>query len=66
MDTAAYKSIRYEVTDGDSLWSIARRHDTTVEALAGANGMQANGMLHPGQVLRVPYRWAPPTFVGEV
>lgn len=55
---------RYEVTEGDSLWSIARRHDTTVEALASANDLQASSILHPGQVLRVPYRWAPPAFVG--
>ena len=44
----------YQVAGGDSLWGIARLHDTTVEALAHANGLQTTSTLQPGQLLRVP------------
>jgi membrane-bound lytic murein transglycosylase D len=47
---------RYRVARGDSLWLIARRFDTTVEALAAANRLRPNGTLHPGQMLQVPVR----------
>ena len=42
------------MVEGDSLWSIARRFGTTVEALAAANGISEADFLQPGQVLRVP------------
>ncbi len=45
---------QYKVVEGDSLWSIARRFGTTVEALAAANGISEADFLQPGQVLRVP------------
>jgi LysM repeat protein len=46
------------VASGDSLWTLARRHDTTVEALAAANGISANGTLRVGQALTVPGLYA--------
>ena len=46
----------YRVVAGDSLWRIARLHDTTVEALAAANGLRPSAVLQPGQVLQVPPR----------
>ena len=57
---------RYQVASGDSLWKIAQQHDTTIESLAWANDLHAGSTLHPGQVLRVPYRWAPPDISGFV
>lgn len=53
----------YRVAGGDSLWRIARQHDTTVEALAAANGLQPSAVLQPGQILQVPRR-APPSAVA--
>lgn len=44
----------YTVSAGDSLWSIARRHGTTVEALAKANGIAVQATLRLGQKLQVP------------
>ena len=49
----------YRVAGGDSLWRIARLHDTTVEALAAANGLNPTSVLHPGQILQVPRRAQP-------
>lgn len=46
-------SVRHTVRSGESLWVIARRHGTTVEALAQANGLRGSG-IRPGQVLEVP------------
>lgn len=41
----------YTVRDGDTLWDIARAHDTTVSALCAANGLGSNPIIHPGQVI---------------
>jgi hypothetical protein len=46
---------RYEVRRGDSLWTIARRHGTTVERLRSANRL-ASTRLQPGQELVIPTR----------
>ena len=71
LGTSAPRDLRaftaqYQVASGDTLWEIARQHDTTIESLAWANDLHADGTLHPGQVLRVPYRWAPPAISGFV
>ena len=55
----------YQVVAGDSLWRIARLHDTTVEALAAANGLPPNAVLQPGQILQVPPRALPPTVAAR-
>ncbi|HEX6927058.1 MAG TPA: DUF5715 family protein [Longimicrobiaceae bacterium] len=43
----------YRVRRGDSLWGIARRHDTTVDALMAANDLNSSRIL-PGQTLTIP------------
>lgn len=48
----------YVVRRGDSLSSIASRHNTTVEALRHQNQL-ASHMLQPGQELQVPGHQAP-------
>jgi soluble lytic murein transglycosylase-like protein len=47
-------STRYVVRPGDSLTSIARRHRTTVAALARLNGLDPRRVLVIGTRLRVP------------
>ena len=44
---------RYMVRDGDSLWTIARRHGTTVLKLRAANDIQGS-RIYAGQLLTVP------------
>lgn len=46
-------SATYRVRQGDSLWSIARRHDTTVARIRDANQVRGNRIV-PGQVLVIP------------
>ena len=41
------------VKPGDSLWSIARKHDTTVNALKKANNLTSDVLLD-GQKIKVP------------
>lgn len=48
----AGETVDYTVRRGDSLWMVARRFNTTVDALRAANGLSSN-MLRPGQSLRV-------------
>lgn len=50
----ATPATRYRVVEGDSLWAIAQRFGTTVEALAAANGISEADFLQPGQVLQLP------------
>jgi hypothetical protein len=52
---AAVNGKRYRVGRGDSLWTIARRHKTSVASLKRANGISSS-RLKPGQVLEIPAR----------
>lgn len=45
--------ITYTVRSGDTLWLLAQRYKTTVEAIKRANGLTTN-ILQIGQVLRIP------------
>ena len=44
---------RYRVQSGDTLWDLARRFGSTMEAIMDANGME-DTTLHVGQVLVIP------------
>ena len=44
---------RYMVREGDSLWTIARRHGTTVAKLRAANDIRGS-RIYAGQLLTVP------------
>ena len=46
---------RYRVGRGDSLWTIAQHHGTSVASLKRANGMSSS-RLKPGQTLTIPAR----------
>lgn len=46
-------SFDYTVRAGDTLWLLARRFGTTVEAIMRLNGLQSD-FLQIGQVLRIP------------
>ncbi|HSG48845.1 MAG TPA: LysM peptidoglycan-binding domain-containing protein, partial [Longimicrobiales bacterium] len=43
----------YEVRNGDSLWTIARAHGTTVEEIRALNGLRGS-TIFAGQVIEVP------------
>lgn len=43
----------YTVIKGDSLWSIAKKFNTTVDALKDANNLESN-LLNIGQILIIP------------
>jgi hypothetical protein len=45
----------YRVRSGDSLWSIARRHNTTVDNIRNANRLTGT-TIRPGQELVIPAR----------
>jgi membrane-bound lytic murein transglycosylase D len=45
---------RHTVRNGESLWTIARRYDTTVKRLQAANGLGRRNSIRPGQRLRIP------------
>ncbi len=45
---------QYQVRRGDTLSGIAARHDTSVFAIAQANGISVRKTIHPGDVLVIP------------
>ncbi|MDT8342616.1 MAG: DUF5715 family protein [Longimicrobiales bacterium] len=47
--------LEYRVRRGDSLWTIARSHGTTVERIRAENRLRGDRIL-PGQTLKVPAR----------
>lgn len=47
--------INYTVKSGDSLYSIAKQYNTTVDELIGFNSLP-NTLLNPGQILKVPVK----------
>lgn len=46
----------HRVRSGDSLWTIAARHDVGVRELAAANGLPMRATLQIGQTLEIPRR----------
>ena len=51
----AQRGSTYRVRSGDSLWEIAREHNTSVERLRTANDMRTNRIV-VGQILIIPTR----------
>ena len=47
---------RYTVHEGDSLWSVAKRFGTTVDALCDANNVKSNAVLRIGKILYIPVK----------
>ena len=45
---------RHTVRRGESLWTIARRYDTSVRRIQAANGMGSRNRIRPGQRLVIP------------
>lgn len=44
---------KYVVKQGDTLWSIARRHNTSPQSIMAANGMKGQS-VHAGKSLKIP------------
>jgi murein DD-endopeptidase MepM/ murein hydrolase activator NlpD len=49
------------IQPGQTLWQLARAHDTTVAAIAAANGLDPNMTLRIGQLVSIPGRYGLPT-----
>ena len=44
----------YTIVQGDTLWSISHKFDTSIKALMKLNGLKKHAVLHIGQVLKIP------------
>ncbi|HYR08826.1 MAG TPA: LysM peptidoglycan-binding domain-containing protein [Longimicrobium sp.] len=51
---ATARAREHTVGDGETLWGIARRYETTVENLRRANDLDEDDQIQPGQKLRIP------------
>lgn len=56
-DAVPAPALTVQVQANDTLWGLARAHDTTVEALAAANGISSGSVLRIGQSLVIPGRY---------
>ena len=50
---ALMSATTYVVRSGDSLWTIARKHKTSVKNLQMLNNLTAKSIIKPGQKLKV-------------
>ncbi len=57
--TAERKEEAHVVRPGETLWSVAREHGTTVNVLAERNGLVNVDRLQPGQKILLPFVAAP-------
>ncbi len=48
------KTAKYAIKNGDTLFTIARKHHTTIEEVKKANGLKQGEILKLGRVLKVP------------
>lgn len=53
--------IEYIVQAGDTLWLLAQRYRTTVDAIKNLNGLTSN-LLNIGQILKIPVSQVSPYF----
>lgn len=60
-NTPSSEAMTYTVQAGDTLYSIARRYNVTIEALMVTNGITDVTSLRVGQVLTIPGGQASPT-----
>ena len=59
--SSGQSNIVHTVTWGDTLFSLARRYDTTVDAIRRANGLADPAQIDAGQRLIIPTAYAPTT-----
>ena len=64
-ETPAPSYTEYPVKPGDTLFSIARKYDTSVDEIRQANGMSASSTLKSGKILKIPLKQQPAA-VAEV
>jgi murein DD-endopeptidase MepM/ murein hydrolase activator NlpD len=53
-ETTAFGPVEYRVNKGDTLYSIARHYDITLQSLRNANNLSDNYILKEGDRLRIP------------
>ena len=56
----------HTVQRGETIYSIARRYGTSVEAITSANGIVNSNWIYTGQRLTIPTQGSPPTTVYTV
>lgn len=56
----------YIVQPGDTIYSIARRFNTTVEGILAINNISNPNYIYPGQIINIPTSPAPPGFYYTV
>jgi len=53
-ETPADRPATYTIVQGDTLWSISHKFNTSIHALMKLNGLKKHALLHIGQVIKIP------------
>jgi LysM repeat protein len=53
-DTGTARPETYTIVQGDTLWSISHKFNTSIHALQKLNGLKKHALLHIGQVIKIP------------
>ena len=56
--TPTLRALVVTIQPGDTLWDLAQEYDTTPAAISSANGLAVNAVIHPGDTLAIPGRFA--------
>lgn len=56
---AAQSAASHTVVAGDTIFAIAKKHGTSVDAVLAANGLSRGSIIYPGQTIRIAAAKAP-------
>ncbi len=61
VSVSAQEYLEYQIKEGDSLWTISRQFQLSIQEVAEANGIDQEQILHPGLLIKIPQKQLNPS-----